>query len=160
MPISLERLKVPDEFVLTQEEIIEEAVRYLKKNGWTARVESSIGGHDVQAGKMEWTAYLKCKGSRSKRQKEGMVYDNTQLRANAADQVEKLMRVQEDADTPSLFIMACPGLDRIKWIVSKLSGGLDKLDIIRMWIYPNGVVKWDIPPHLLHVAKSLGIEKI
>lgn len=159
VPISLERLKVPDEFMLTQEEIIGEAVQFLNQNGWTAHVESTMGGHDIQAEKMEWTVYVKCKGSRGKRQQEGMVYDNTQLRSNAADQVEKLMRIQEEAETPSLFVMANPGLDRMKWIVSKLSGGLDKLDIIRMWIYPDGVVKWDVPAHLLHVAKSLEIEK-
>ncbi|OMP66928.1 hypothetical protein [Domibacillus epiphyticus] len=159
MPILLERLKVPDEFVLTQEEITNTAVRYLTENGWTIPVESSVGGHDVKGEKMEWTAYLKCKGSRSKRQKEGMVYDNTQIRSNVADQIEKMMRIQEDAQTPSIFIMANPGVDRVRWVVSKLTGGLDKLDIIRMWIYPNGVVKWDIPPHLIYVAKSLGIEK-
>jgi hypothetical protein len=159
VPISLERLKVPDEFILTQEEIVEEAVQFLNKNGWNTHVESTVGVHDIRAEKMVWSAYVKCKGSRGKRQQEGMVYDNTQLRSNAADQVEKLMRIQEEAETPSLFIMANPGLDRMKWIVSKLSGGLDKLDIIRMWIYPDGVVKWDVPVHLLHVVKPLGIER-
>ncbi len=159
MPISIDRLKVPDEFVLTQEEIIEEAVHYLTFSGWTVQIETAAGGHDIAAEKNGWTAYVKCKGSRGKRQQEGMVYDNTQLRSNAGDQIEKLMRIQEEALTPSLFIMANPGLDRMKWVISKLENGLDKLDIIRMWIYPDASVKWDVPPHLMYIAKTLGIEK-
>lgn len=159
MPISLDRLKVPDEFVLTQEEVIEAVMDYFIKHGWTVQIEAASGGHDLVADKQEWNAYIKCKGSRGKRQQEGMVYDNTQLRGNTGDQIEKLIRVQGEAENPSLFIMANPGLDRMKWVVSKLETGLDKLDIIRMWIYPDRTIKWDIPAHLLRIARKLGIEK-
>ncbi|WP_046176143.1 hypothetical protein [Domibacillus indicus] len=159
MPISLDRLKVPDEFVLTQEEVITAVSEYLTAQGWTVQVETQAGGHDLAASKEEWKAYIKCKGSRGKRQQEGMVYDNNQLRGNTGDQIEKLIRVQGEAESPSLFIMANPGLDRMKWIVSKLEGGLDKLDIIRIWVYPDRTIKWDFPAHLLYISRSLGIEK-
>ncbi|MET1031617.1 hypothetical protein [Domibacillus tundrae] len=159
MPISLDRLKVPDEFVLTQEEVIKAVIDYLITHGWTVQLEAAAGGHDLVAAKQEWNAYIKCKGSRGKRQQEGMVYDNNQLRGNTGDQIEKLIRVQGEAANPSLFIMANPGLDRMKWVVSKLETGLDKLDIIRVWIYPDRTIKWDIPAHLLHIVRTLGIEK-
>lgn len=159
VPISLDRLKIPDEFVLTQEDVMEEVERYFIQNGWSVQLEAAAGGHDLVAEKEVWTAYIKCKGSRGKRQQEGMVYDNTQLRGNAGDQIEKLIRVQGEAENPSFFIMANPGLDRMKWVVSKLETGLDKLDIIRMWIYPDHTIKWDIPAHLVHLARTLQMEK-
>lgn len=159
MPISLERLKVPDEFVLTQEEVLEAVTEHLMAQGWTLQLEAAAGSHDLIAAKQDWYAYIKCKGSRGKRQQEGMVYDNNQLRGNTGDQIEKLIRAQGEAEHPSLFIMANPGLDRMKWVVSKLETGLDKLDIIRMWVYPDRTIKWDIPAHLLQIARMLEIEK-
>lgn len=159
MAIHLKKLPVPDAFCMTQEEVQEKVALFFLHNGWKVEEADTGSGYDVRAEKNGWTAFVKCKGSRSQRQADGMVYDNTQLRSHVADQMEKLVRLQGEAAEPSLFIMANPDLDRVKRVVSKLEAGLDKLDVIRAWAGQDGTVSFDTPAQLALLANRILLEK-
>ncbi|WP_100402917.1 hypothetical protein [Bacillus sp. FJAT-42315] len=157
MPVSIADLKVPDECILNQEEVIVAAANYFEQMGWQVEHALSPTEPDVVAKKDHWTVVVKAKGSKSKKQKADVVFDNSQLRTHVADQMEKLMRFQQTATAPTIFIMANPNVYRIKSITNQVSLSLDKLDIVRMWINPNEKPDFDIPKHLYAIAEQVDL---
>ncbi|WP_100331081.1 hypothetical protein [Bacillus xiapuensis] len=156
MPVKLADLKVPDECILNQEDVIAAASSYLLEKGWSVERSALATEPDIVAAKDAWSIVLKAKGSKSRKQKKGIVFDNSQLRTHVSDQIEKIMRFQQSAEAPTIFIMANPDVYRMKAIVNQLSHSLDKLDIIRMWVQPKREPQLDIPQHLYAIAKQLG----
>ncbi|WP_203362536.1 hypothetical protein [Bacillus sp. REN10] len=157
MPVSIADLKVPDECMLNQDEVIAAAAHYFEKTGWQVDSNLSSTEPDVVAKKGHWTVVVKAKGSKSKKQKGDIVFDNSQLRTHIADQIEKIMRFQQNATAPTIFMMANPDVYRIKSMTNQVSLSLDKLDIVRMWVAPDSPPHFEIPKHLYAMAEQLGL---
>ncbi|MBM7649208.1 hypothetical protein JOC78_002161 [Bacillus ectoiniformans] len=157
MPISVNQLKVPDEHIMNQDEVVDITAQFLRRKGWKLQETMSVSDPDLVAEKDGWHIVVKAKGSQSRRQKKSTVFDNSQLRTHAADQIEKMMRFQQTAIAPTLFIMANPDIYRIKSMMSQISLSLDKLELIRLWATPEGEVELDIPENLYTIAKRLDL---
>lgn len=158
MPIKNSQQNNPDRFALNQEEVTDIILNYLTKQGEIKKLKS-IPGIDIKAKINNKYIIVKSRGSQAMSHDANTVFDGSQIRIHVAEQVEKIMRVQQELAGENLYIIANPDIPRIRTIVDQISIGLDKLSIIRLWVKPTGVSDIEIPHNVISLANEVGIKR-
>ncbi|QIZ08510.1 hypothetical protein HFZ78_18840 [Priestia megaterium] len=78
------------------------------------------------------------------------MFDGSQLDIHLSEQLTQTMRLQQFISTRNtpIFIMGFPEINRVKERVSKISKGLDKLEILRFWVNNFNEIRIEGPAHL------------
>ncbi|MDR7074187.1 hypothetical protein [Fictibacillus barbaricus] len=152
MPKSNQALKSPDPIVMTPDDINEALCTYLSANGFSIRRGHDHSEMDIRAVRGKVELFIESRGNQAFKNKgTDLVFDSSQIDNHLSEHISQIMRFQQSISSPyeKIFIMANPYIPRIVERVHKLNKGLDKLGIIRGWIFKEGSITFEADQNLL-----------
>jgi hypothetical protein len=158
MPTTNSSLTSPDVLIMNPNEVNKTINNFLEQKGFLIAAGSSHFEVDIRAVKKDVEFFIESRGNQAyKNSGTDLVFDGSQLDIQLSEQLSQVMRFQQSISpkhTP-IFIMAFPDINRIKERVAKISKGLDKLEILRLWVNDFKDLKVEGPESLIKIWESL-----
>ena len=130
---------------MTENEVIEKLIVYLEKEGWSVGDNYCLGsthGIDIKAEKDGTTLLVEAKGAAASKDSANRVreyFDAGQIKTHFGKAIVQVL--QYKAENPDFLIaIAHPMDDAIVKQIGQLIPFLIKLDIIHLWVSPDGKI--------------------
>lgn len=137
MPTTNSSLNSPDKLIMNPNDSNKVIINFLEQNGFIIKIGSSHSEVDIRAIKKDVELLIESRGNQAyKNSGTDIVFDSSQLDIQLSEQVSQVMRFQQSSTTSYtlIYIMAFPDITRMRDRVAKISKGLDKLEILRLWV--------------------------
>lgn len=131
------QLSKGDPIVMTPSDVNNIIAELLQQKGFNVKKGTSHSEVDIRAIKDGFELIIESRGNQAYKNKgTDQVFESSQLDIHLSEHVTQIMRFQQSISTNKkpIFIMGNPDIPRIKERVTKISKGLDKLDIVRFWV--------------------------
>jgi len=132
-----------DPFLMTQHQVNEAIATFFKNKGFKVTISETGNEIDVIAEYNAFNFLIESRGNQALRHYgTDKIFDSSQISIHLAEQVEQIMRFQQQYDNlnTTFYIMGNPDIRRIRERVSRIDKALDKLGIIRGWVKEHGEV--------------------
>lgn len=159
MPVLVERMKVPDPFIMNEDEVNEAVANYLIKRGFVnvRYLKGNETGIDVYGEKEGWSIYVESKGSHANNHGKDTVFDSNQIKTHTYMQICKLMELRNTLPPKTLLIMANPNIRRIKERVEKVNKPIEQLEFIQFWVEEDGRIVVKSPESCTELLLQLNL---
>ncbi|MEK3992798.1 hypothetical protein [Robertmurraya sp. FSL R5-0851] len=147
MPVRVEKMRVPDPFIMNEDEVNKAVAVYLVKHGFqnVKYLKGNETGIDVYGEKDGWSIYVESKGSHANNHGKDTVFDSNQIKTHTYMQICKLMELRNTLPAKTILVMANPNIVRIKERVEKVNTPLKQLEFIQFWVEEDGRVLINSP---------------
>lgn len=158
MPTKISLMKNPDKIIMNPDDVNEVIEAILMKCGFTIVRGTAHSEVDIRARKSDIELIVESRGNQAYKNKgTDIVFDSTQLDIHLSEQVTQMMRFQQTVSSnyKTIFVMANPEISRINERVRKISKGLDKMGILRLWVGDFEQIHIEGPNHIREQLKVL-----
>ncbi|SFB19824.1 MULTISPECIES: hypothetical protein [unclassified Bacillus (in: firmicutes)] len=158
MPTKISLMKNPDKIIMNPDDVNEVIEAILTKCGFTVVRGTAHSEVDIRARKSDIELIVESRGNQAyKNRGTDIVFDSAQLDIQLSEQVTQIMRFQQTISTnhKTIFVMANPEISRLTERVRKISKGLDKLGILRLWVGDFDQIHIEGPDYIREQLKEL-----
>lgn len=160
MPISNNKLRNPDSFIMNEDTVNIAVFNYLTSKG--ALCEKPLVGKqqgvDVKGKIFGYSIFVESKGSQPNGLVDDTVFTHSQIVSHLARQIHTLMKYADTEDVDkTLFILANPDIQRIRDEVDRVRKSINKLQFICFWIQEDKSVLIECDDKQKVILEELGL---